>query len=108
MHEIILMEVLDSLTDASEIPLDELLIELSIAKLDLLVETATGGIFQYHVGDILLFLIVVIDEFDDVGMDELMMHIDLFLRVLVVDLIREEGLPSLWPRCRCSQCYGPI
>ena len=64
-------------------------IKLSIAKLDLFVETTPGGILKYHIGDILLLLIVVIDEFDDVRMDKFMMHIDLLLRIFVVDLTKE-------------------
>ena len=107
MHEVILMQVLDGLANASEVALDQLFIELSVAKLDLLVETASGGVLQDHIGDVLFFLVVVIDELDDVGVDELVMHIDLLLRVLVVDLGIREALPSLWPRCRCFRCCGP-
>lgn len=94
MHEVILMQVLNRLTNALKIPLDQLLIQLSVAKLDLFVETAPGGVLQYHIGDILLFLVVVIDELYDIGVDEFMMHIDLLLCVLVVDLRVRLPLPS--------------
>jgi len=38
MHEIVLMQIIDSLTNVPEIPFDKWLTKLSITKLDLLVE----------------------------------------------------------------------
>jgi hypothetical protein len=41
MHEIILMEVFNSLADISEISFDKLFVELAVAEFDLFVETAS-------------------------------------------------------------------
>ena len=86
MHEMVLMEIFDSLADISEVALHKLLVELSVPVFDLLVEAASRGELQYHIGGVLVFLVVVIDEFDDVGVVELVMHVDLLFGVLVVDL----------------------
>lgn len=79
-------EVPYCVADVSEVTLYELLAELSVAKLDLLVETASRGVFKHHIGCVLFLLVVVIEQFDDVGVVEFVVHVDLLLGVLVVDL----------------------
>lgn len=76
----------DGLADVSEVSFDELLAELSVAELDLLVEAASRGVFEHHVGGVLLLLVVVVEQLDDVGVVELVVDVDLLLGVLVVDL----------------------
>lgn len=68
MHIVILMQVLNSFADISEILADELFTEMSVAEFDFLVETSTWGVLEDHVGGIFLFLVVVVEQFDDTGM----------------------------------------
>jgi hypothetical protein len=76
----------DCVADVAEVALDKLLTKLSVAELDLLVEAAGGGVLEDHIGGVLLLLVVVVEQLDDVGVVQFMVHVDLLLRILVVDL----------------------
>ena len=67
MHVVILVKIVDSFTNVFEVPFDKAFAELAVAEFDLLVERTSGGVLQDHVGGVFLLLVVVVYQFDDVG-----------------------------------------
>lgn len=57
-----------------------------VAALNLFEEGAAVGVLQYHIRDILLLLVVVIQQLHDTRMVETLVQGDLVLRVFVIDL----------------------
>ena len=80
------MQVLNSRTDISEVPPNKSFAKLTVAKFDFFVERSPRSILEDHVSYVSLFFVVVILEFDDVGMVEFVMNVDLLLGVFVVYL----------------------
>jgi hypothetical protein len=86
VHEIVLMQVVYSFADVAEVPFDQLLAELAIAELYFLVQRPPRGKLKHHEGHILFLLVVVIQQFYDVWVVELVVDVDFFLGVFVIDL----------------------
>lgn len=86
MHKVVSVKIPDCFADVPEVAADQLFAELSVAKLDLFVEGAPRSVFEHHVGGVLVLLIVVVEQLDDIGVVELMVHVYFLLRVLVEDL----------------------
>lgn len=86
MHEVVLMKIFDGFADVPEVSPDQLLIELSVAILYLLIQAASRGKLEHHVRGILLLLVVVVDQLDNVGVVELVVHVYFLFGVFVVDL----------------------
>lgn len=61
MHVLERVQVTNGLADIPEVPLDLGLRQLPITVLDLVVETASLCELQYHIGHVLIFLVVVVD-----------------------------------------------
>lgn len=76
------------MADVSEVASNEGLAELSISELDFVVERPSRSIFQHHVSGVFFFLVVVVQEFDDVGMIQFVVNVDFFLGIFIVDLPR--------------------
>lgn len=86
MHVVVGVQVVDSLANIPEITSDKGFAELSIAEFDFLVQWTPWCELEDHVGRVFIFFVVVVEEFNDVGMVEFMMDVDFLLGVFIVDL----------------------
>ena len=68
MHVIMLMQVFYSLTNIPEVPSDELFGQPTETEFNLLVQGAVLCVFQHHICQVLLFLVVIVQELYYVGM----------------------------------------
>jgi hypothetical protein len=93
MHDTILMEGHDGAAGLLEYPPDKGLGH--DAGLDLVEEGAAIGVLQDHIGDIPVLFEVVVEEADDVGVFELLVHGDFVLGVFAVDLTHDT-LPTIF------------
>jgi len=72
MHNILAMQVSNSLADVSEILAD---LDFGYCfHFDLVKECSSFGIFQHHIGDLPLSVHMDVDEFDDFGVGEAVVH----------------------------------
>lgn len=94
MHVLERMKVLHSLANISKVSFYFRLGQLTITKLNLIVETSTFSELQDHVGHVFILFIVVIDEFDDVGVVEFVMDIDFLFGIPSMDL-HDDGVTIL-------------
>lgn len=60
--------------------------QLAVAELDLVMQGAALRVLEYHVGSILLFLVVVVEQSYYFRMVELVVHVDLVLGVATIYL----------------------
>ncbi len=86
MHVIVFMQIFYCLANIFEIWLHQSFRQLSIVEFDFVVQCPIWGVLKDHVGDIFLFLVVVIEQLDDVGMVKFVVHIDFFLGIFIFNL----------------------
>jgi hypothetical protein len=91
MHDSIAVQKIDSLANLTKQLANERLGQLM--ALNLLKKRAAVHVLQHHVGDVSLLLHVVVQQFDDVLVFQLLMHGDLLLGVFIVDLRWVNKLP---------------
>jgi hypothetical protein len=84
VHNIVSVKSSYSLTDLLKDPPDNLLGH--VAAFDAFEESAAVSVLQHHVGDILFFFVIVVEQLDDAGVVEPAMQHNLIFRVFVVDL----------------------
>jgi hypothetical protein len=74
MHDVLAVEVGESLTDILKVPFDFLF--GNRIHFDFVVEGAALGVFENHVGDLSLRVDVDIEELDDFGVGQAVVHHD--------------------------------
>jgi len=57
-----------------------------VAAFDAFEQSASIGVFQYHVRDVLFFLVVVVQQLNDAGVIQAAVQYDLVLCIFVVNL----------------------
>ena len=100
MHVMVGVEILHSRANVSKVAPGYCLIELSVSELNFLVESATKRVLKHHVRCVFIFLIVIIDQFDDVWMVKLVMHLDLILSVLVINQLNRHHFSVFSVTCQ--------
>jgi hypothetical protein len=72
VHDVLAVEVGERFTDVSKVALDVLLADS--LHFDFLEERAAIGVFEYHIGDLALSVDVDVDELDDLGVGQSVVH----------------------------------
>lgn len=85
MHHSIAVQKIDSLANLAEHFSDQRLADL--VPLDFLKERASVDILQYHIRDVSLPFHIVIQQTDDAGVLQFLVHRNFVLCVLIVDLL---------------------
>ena len=100
MHVMVGVEILHSRTNVSKVSPNYCFTELSVSELNPLMKSATKRVLKHHVCCVLIFLVVIIDQFDDVRMVKLVMHLDLILSVLVINQLNRHHFSVFSVTCQ--------